>query len=339
MMTLTEVEEVLRRDDQQIFGKNAKAEFRRLAKVIHPDLHNGERVKAERLMAELTQRYEAYQKPKTFTITTRKRAYTIDSKSIKGDIANLYPVGENLLKMPRSSADSDLMEREARALARLQKPPDQLTRLKPYALPLVETFKHRDARGVVRRCNVVKNLNNGLDGESGWYSLEEVKREYPDGLAGRDIAWMWRRLLTAVGYTHSCGVIHGAIVPRHVMIHPSMHGVMLVDWCYSSIADDDGNYAPIPAYVPKSDELYPEEVRAKENPIFGTDVYMASATMLALCGSDTPVIFERFAKGSKLGKKSRPQDAFKLVKEFDDLLFNAYGKRTYVPFEMPRKKK
>ena len=31
---------------------------------------------------------------------------------------------------------------------------------------------------------------------------------------------MWRRLLVAVGAAHRAGVIHGAVLPEHVMIHP-----------------------------------------------------------------------------------------------------------------------
>ena len=53
------------------------------------------------------------------------------------------------------------------------------------------------------------------------------------GVDPRDAAWMWRRLLVALGFAHRAGVLHGAVLPEHVLIHPGEHGLVLVDWCYS----------------------------------------------------------------------------------------------------------
>ena len=44
---------------------------------------------------------------------------------------------------------------------------------------------------------------------------------------------MWRRLLVGLGWAHRAGVVHGAVLPEHVLIHPAEHGLVLVDWCYS----------------------------------------------------------------------------------------------------------
>ena len=44
------------------------------------------------------------------------------------------------------------------------------------------------------------------------------------------MAWIWRRLLLALGHAHDRDVIHGAVLPTHVLIHPEAHGLLLVDW-------------------------------------------------------------------------------------------------------------
>jgi hypothetical protein len=144
---------------------------------------------------------------------------------VRGDIANLYRVSQGLLKIARDPADNDLMRREATALARLRDAvaPAWLA----YFPRLVETQRRDDIRsGIRRHANLIGQL-------SGFRSLAEVRAAFPAGIDPRDAAWMWRRLLVAVGAAHRAGVIHGAVLPEHVMIHPGEHGLVLVDWCYS----------------------------------------------------------------------------------------------------------
>jgi len=144
---------------------------------------------------------------------------------IRGDIANLYQVRGGLLKMARDPADNDLMRREATALTRLQDVVDPA--LLAYFPPLVATGQRDDARsGIRRHVNLIGTL-------SGFRSLAEVRSAFPAGVDPRDAAWMWRRLLVAIGAAHRAGMIHGAVLPEHVLIHPAEHGLVLVDWCYS----------------------------------------------------------------------------------------------------------
>ena len=59
----------------------------------------------------------------------------------------------------------------------------------------------------------------------------EVKNAFPDGLDGRHVAWIWRRVLNIIGFAHSNGIIHGAVLPMHILIEPNTHKLLLVDWC------------------------------------------------------------------------------------------------------------
>lgn len=58
----------------------------------------------------------------------------------------------------------------------------------------------------------------------GMFSLRDVRAAYPDGLDGRDWAWMVRRILMALDTAGK----HGNISLDTVLIHPEQHGVMLI---------------------------------------------------------------------------------------------------------------
>ena len=77
---------------------------------------------------------------------------------------------------------------------------------------------------------------------------------------------------SALGWAHRAGVVHGAVLPEHVLIHPGEHGLVLVDWCYSrrrpaQTAARAGRPAP---------RRYPPEVPAAARPPPATDIYLAT---------------------------------------------------------------
>lgn len=242
-----------------------------------------------------------------------------------GDIANLYAVhgGAALLKLPRLPVDNDLLAAEARALGTLQRDGDPKHRA--YAPRLIETFTHEDpATGVRRTANVVAR-------QRGFVSLAAVARAYPHGVDPRDAAWMWRRLLTGLGWAHRAGIVHGAVLPEHVLIHPGEHGLVLVDWCYS--------VAPggrIPALVAAHRDSYPPEVIARQPPSEATDIYLATTMMRALIGPALPAALRRFADGCLYAApRMRPQDAWRLLAELDELLEHLFGPRRFREFALP----
>jgi serine/threonine protein kinase len=255
-----------------------------------------------------------------------------------GDIATLYRgrfrgrTTPALLKVPRDPDRSDLLEREAVALVQLVQ--DGSARFRPYAPQLVESFQHRDAAtGAIRRANVIELAE-------GFRSLAEVRAAYPGGLDPRDVAWMWRRLLVALGYAHRAGVIHGAVLPEHVLIHPEDHGLVLVDWCCSV----SGCYAAkdpsglVPAVVRRLADAghYPPEVLSRRRASPATDVFMATRCMTGLLGDGAPRSLRAFADGCTLQAPSRrPGDAWRLLGELDDVLERLYGPRRFRPFAMP----
>ncbi|MFG3422861.1 serine/threonine protein kinase [Micromonospora sp. NPDC049460] len=308
------------RTDADLFGADEPARrYRELVAALHPD-----RVPADSAVrAEATDAF--------VRVTTRWRArrvtvlggYRLGAPAHSGDLADLYDVGaDRLLKLPRRPTDNDLMAREAHALRALAERGDP--RYLPYVPRLVEEFRHRDPdTGAERRVTVLATA-------PGMHDLTEVRRAYPDGLDARDAAWMWRRLLVALGLAHRAGVVHGAVLPPHVLIEPDGHGVVLVDWCFSVVGG-----GAVPALVPGHEDWYPAEVVAKRPCGPGTDIAMATRCMTWLMGPRAPRELLAFAQGClRPALNARPGDAWRLLRELDEVLDRLYGPRTFRPFTL-----
>jgi serine/threonine protein kinase len=204
------------------------------------------------------------------------------------------------------------MDTEAEALKALWRDGDP--KYRPYAPRLLESFVHEDPARTRRRVNLVERLN-------GFVPLSRITR----AIDPRDAAWMWRRLLAGLGWAHRAGVVHGAIVEKHVLIHPGEHGLALVDWCYSG---------PRPVAVVDG-AFYPPEVRRDREASPATDIYMATGVMTRLVGERMPKAMKRFADGCLFdAPRMRPQDAWALLGEFDELLHQLFGPRTFRPFRI-----
>lgn len=60
----------------------------------------------------------------------------------------------------------------------------------------------------------------------GLYSLEDVAASFPDGIDGRDWAWMIRRILMVL----QIGGTRANLVAKNILVHPEEHGVVILGW-------------------------------------------------------------------------------------------------------------
>jgi serine/threonine protein kinase len=142
---------------------------------------------------------------------------------------------------------------------------------------------------------------------------------------------MWRRLLVAIGAAHRAGVIHGAVLPEHVLIHPAEHGLVLIDWCYSGQPGQ-----PLPAIVARYCDWYPPEILARRPAGPDIDIWLATSCITELTGNRMPARLAAFCRGCQLASPARrPQDSWQLLAELDDLLGRLYGPRKFRPFVIP----
>jgi serine/threonine protein kinase len=302
-------------------GVAAGHAYRMLVKVVHPDVAPaGRGPAATEAFARLS---ELWNQRDGRLVTTKRATYRVGAVVATGDIAELYAVDGDaaLLKLPRRPADNDLLQAEAAALSTLHNKAD--VSFRAYAPRLIESFTHEDQAKVRRVATITER-------QRGFVSLVDVRRAYPGGVDARDAAWMWRRLLTGLGWAHRAGLVHGAVLPEHVLIHPAEHGLVLVDWCYSVPSG-----TPVPALVAKHRAAYPPEVTAKRPATAATDIFMATGLMLRLI-RNPPESLRRFARGCRYDRpRMRPQDAWHLLGEFDELLGDLYGPRRFRAFAMP----
>lgn len=294
-------------------GDRPKRCYRQLAALVHPDIHPGDAAAAAAFQ-RLSQLWDQF---------SRGDEEPAEAGPLfTGDIANLYLHEGGLVKIPRDPADNDLMDREARALKALARNGDTGTTM--YASHLISRLRYQDpATGMERRANVIGRHDHCV-------TLADVHDAYPAGVDPKDAAWMWRRLLVAIGHGHLAGLTHAAVTPDHVLIQPEQHGLVLVDWCYALQAGERA--VAVPAQYA---DWYPPDTKTAP-PGHDLDIWLAAKCMLHVMGERVPRQLAAFARGCMLARpESRPSDAGSLLLELDDVLERLWGPRKFHPFSMP----
>lgn len=319
-----------------IFGAGAdddkvKLVYKKYARRIHPDMFTDptEKESASKAFIKLTefqnQALHKHVKPgatkATNTIKTRKHEYTIGDKTATDDIFDYYDVtfdgGHQRARfaVARNPKNFDLADAYAANAKKVKHFNEEYEAFFP---DVIEKFRWQQDN-----TNYPVVVLNPLDG---FYSLKQVRERYPKGLHGRDVAWMFKRVLVAVGITSDAGVTHSGAVETAFRIHPELHGLVLEGWQYSV---EKGSTLKA---VPKDyKNLYPAAALKKEPVNYNLDVTLAAKTMLSLCGEQTPTPIKAFLKGCMLNKLPEPAV---LLGQFDELLINVYGPPKFHQFTM-----
>jgi hypothetical protein len=330
-----------------------------IAKVVHPDLARGEMQvqEAHRAFKKLSALWEqaqakinagSYGQRNAFTPFVMQGAngcYTIERVLAWGDLCTIYmgtatsATGSQrvLVKVPMQPRDNDLVANEARVLTHLRASATY-DAARHFLSCLVDAFPYEEqTTGIVRQVTVLAAVE-------GLVSLVEVKKAYPTGIDPKDMAWIWRRLLIALDVAHTNQVIHGSVLPPHILIHPEHHGVVLIDWSYAVI-DPSRTGEVIRAINSPYRTWYPAEVLAKHAPQPGLDICMAAQCMIDLLGGDphrrtmpacVPWQLQSYLQGCTLpNPHRRPQDAHALRETFDELLDQLWGPRVFHRFTLP----
>lgn len=318
----------------ELFGNgnldSMRINYRRLARQSHPDMFTNSRdkEKAQKAFVHLTNLWEEKEKskaPKSSQIITKKHTYDLGSKCHEDDVFVAYKATydagyENCeLWITRNPQDNDLAHAAGMALKKLNKEvPDNF---KAFFPEFVELFKYRQAGA--DRSTIAQKI------PAGFYSLAEVKEAYPQGIHGRDVAWMFKRMLVAIGNTHDTGLVHGGISDEAFLIHPEMHGLVLRNWQYSVEANE-----PLTAIDASVRNSYPQSVFDKKPQDYRLDVSMAARLAKGLLHADAPRQLGIFFTGCMMASVPHPAD---LLMEFDDLLLRIYGTPKFHQFAMPEK--
>jgi len=233
--------------------------------------------------------------------------------------------GQALLKVSRSRTDNDLVEHEAN-IVRAIYPPDMADEKFFRYLPRLIGSTVVDGRAA----NIFPRFQ-------GYVSLADILVAYPKGIDFRDMVWMYKRALAGIGFVHS-DVIHGALIPPHILVHPTEHGAKIIDWCYAI----QNNRHPVKAMVPAFEDYYAPEILQKRRATTFTDTAMITKCAIGLVGGDpttgdmpdtVPDEIQAFLKREAFA--SGTLSSWDMHEEFDKVLKRVIGKPKYREFKMP----
>jgi serine/threonine protein kinase len=298
----------------------------------HPDRNPGDS-RAEILFKRISEFALAKDKPAPTIKSPKKRTYSLVKMIEAGDVADIYRATagskDYIVKISRVPDTHSMLENERKALTALITDAGDLTYHK-YLPVLVESFPVKQ-RNIQQRVNV-------FTWQEGFHTAAKIHQQH-EALGGRHLAWIFKRLLTALGFVHKRGWVHGAVLPEHCLIQVENHGLQLVGWGQSV----EVNHR-IHRISSRYKEWYPSEVLEKKLVGSETDIYMAAKLMIYLAGGDpvkeifpdiTPEPIKRFIRSCLLpGRLMRPGDAWLLFEELDNLLKAIYGPPRFIKLVM-----
>jgi serine/threonine protein kinase len=174
---------------------------------------------------------------------------------------------------------------------------------------------------------------------TGLLPAAEILKQYPSGLDGRHVSWMFNRVLEVLGFAHRHGWIHGAVLPPHLLFDPREHGLHLLGWMHAEPCDQ-----PLRFVSRRYQTWYPPECHRRDPATVATDIYLAVRSMIWLAGGDPlsavmpkhiPMEIRRFFQRCLEDSPSRrPQDAWLLHEEFNALLGAVYGPPQFCPLTL-----
>jgi serine/threonine protein kinase len=332
-----------------------KHSYHILVRKYHPDLNGG---KPNSKITQLTEafsvlndlekraRYDKTGCADLIKLKGHKNIYTLGQLFLKGELSDLYIATDSdntevIIKIACEPKVNDLLNNEWSQLKKLQgsSDADDTKGMLRYFPQLIDHFTI-ESSGVRRVAIVFSYLKN-------WYTLEDVHGAFKL-LRFEHAAWMFNRILEALIHTHKHGIIHGCLIPSHIMVYsttqdidPWNHGGKLIDWSY---ATEIGNR--VKAISPEYKYFYPPEVLNKQPATTATDIYMAALSILYVLGGDpktqicpksVPSYFSSFLKGCLIANPTyRPTDALVLHQEFKEHMRKWYGPKKYFLFEMPK---
>jgi hypothetical protein len=332
-----------------------QAAFRRIAAELHPDRYPDpeDRKIATEAFIRLQKIYEqalervgagAYRNdsstpdPDCILIQSPSRTYSVYANYRLAPPVTVYPAetisAGRIAKVEIHLGDEEPVTIARSAYMRLRNQ-EEYDRFQPYFQKLDETFRLRMA-GREYYAVVYERL-------TGWHSLADVVVQHPDGIDPRDMAWIFRRLLSALGFIHRAGLIHRAILPENILIEPDQHGLMLTNF-YSTGFPAEG-MLPIGLCLPPGRSHWmPPGLKESATLLPGFDLYLAAQCMRFICGGEVtsrepiprlPAGIQSFLRGCTLPNPTAcPQDAWELLNEFDQLIERLWGTRKFRPFKM-----
>jgi hypothetical protein len=282
-----------------------------------------------------------------------RQSYRVLERIAVGAISNLYrcafknggSVVEGLFKVARDPRTNSLLANEAAVLQALHG--RDFNQTYGAFLPTIqESLQLPERGGIPRQANVL-SFAGPICSLDDLYTLEEVRAAHPAGLDPRDMAWIWRRLLSILSHAHSYDIVHTAVLPMHVLIEPKRHGLILIDWTGAVMNARHRN--PSLHIIHDTHAAWYRSAGVLGMPVGdGLDIELAARCMIQLLGGDPirgtcPTAVEpaitRHLQRCLAASSSLRSDAATLLRDFDRLIETLWGPRSFRAFPMPPKRR
>ncbi|HWQ46097.1 MAG TPA: serine/threonine-protein kinase [Longilinea sp.] len=173
------------------------------------------------------------------------------------------------------------------------------------------------------------------------HTLADVIKVYPQGIPPRAVIWVWRRILESLSFIHSSGMVHGAILPEHLLVQGNEHGIRLVGFGYAGKKGDR-----LPGIVRENQGFYPGSGKFKQVLSPQLDLCMSARCLSVVLGGDPSAqvlpaavpapIASVIMRVARLDPDGKPgEDAWSIREELGQLAKDVFGPSQFIPIVMP----
>jgi hypothetical protein len=247
-----------------------------------------------------------------------------------------WPTELAILKLLRDPKGADRLYNEWQALQTLQRSDA------PGADTFVSRIPQPILHGTISAGPHTGSLVNTFRMPWGFrHTFVDVMKAYPHGIAPRASIWIWRRILEALTFIHASGLVHGAVLPSHLLIEENEHGVHLVSYGYTGHPGEQLRSISI-----GFESFYPTLRQSSRKLTIASDLAMSARCIAALLGGDpekaslppeVPAPLARVVQRvALLDPASRAGDeAWSIREELGEVAEDVYGPPQFTPIVMP----
>ncbi|MES1184074.1 MAG: hypothetical protein ABUL60_09670 [Myxococcales bacterium] len=181
-----------------------------------------------------------------------------------------------LVKVLRAAEDEALLRNEQSVLGKLEASAERGT---PYFTSLVP---QRAFSGLLEGSGFSRPFAAAFRQPPGFaHTLAELRQRFPGGMDPRHGIWIWRRALELLDWLHRSGIIHGAILPEHILLDAREHSVGLVGFSCAGAAG-----TPLAALDPRQSDFYPAGNVPKQTLVPAADLAMLARCIVHALGGE-----------------------------------------------------
>jgi serine/threonine protein kinase len=291
--------------------------------------------------------YRAWNSPQSYQFSSwlsiGEAYWAMDRLIARGRLADVYagqrarwPTELVVIKVLREPNDASSFENEWKTLQLLQKSEARGAGAFSYLLPQpVMSGTSTGGAYIGQKINIFR-WASGFQ-----HTLEDVIRQYPEGIPPRASIWVWRRILEILSFIHASGMAHGAVLPSNLLLQKNEHGIRLVGYSQAGIKG-----SPLSPNGLTGAEYYPDTSVMVHILSDQLDVVMSARCIITMLGgkpSDgsmpayVPGKLAEYIRRIALAKSGDPvcQSAWAVREDLGRLADEIFGPPVFMPIEMP----